>query len=108
MRFGDEAGGGLEAGWKGQSARRTERPAKRESSIAGTGQRKANLGWRLPGRVVSWHVAAEASINASATFKATGCTFAAGENCRASAMADGIRKPELYNPHKNEKDKLLV
>ena len=66
------------------------------------------MGGGYRGGFLSWRVAAEAGIKASATFKARGCTFAAGENCRASAMADGIRRPHLHNPHKNEKDKLLV
>jgi hypothetical protein len=83
-------------------------PQSENHALQAQGKGKRTLGGGYRGGFLSWHVAAEAGIKASATFKARGCTFAAGENCRASAMADGIRRPDLHNPHKNERDKLLV
>jgi hypothetical protein len=52
-------------------------------------------------------MAAEAGMKANVTFKQEGA-LSRREKLRSIGDGDGIRRPDLHNRHKNEKDQLLV
>jgi hypothetical protein len=99
--LGVEAGWGLEAGLKWQSAQRTELPQSEHQALQAQGKGKRTLGGGYRGGLVLWHVAAETSISKRVHFRG---------GRELPSIGDGGRhqKTGPTQPHKNEKDKLLV